>query len=208
MVNTVGIRESIRSLNDLQTKFNLRQTEDEQFFTEWYADLPTLTPQEKVAVNKIRQTYIYHRSEAPLLEGTVNLLLLSPLLELAGFFSPPFRIKSPFSVEIAVEDGEEILKGLIDILVVHDRLWILVVESKRNIFPLTAALPQILAYMVANYHQDKPIFGMATNGDEFIFLKLSQQDTLRYDLSDAFLLLPHRNRFDQVLAILQKIGSL
>jgi hypothetical protein len=34
MTVTVDIAENIKSLNDLQAKFNLRQTEDDDFFTE------------------------------------------------------------------------------------------------------------------------------------------------------------------------------
>lgn len=43
MTVTVSIAENIKSLNDLQAKFNLRQTEDDEFFTEWFEDLPELS---------------------------------------------------------------------------------------------------------------------------------------------------------------------
>ena len=163
MTVTVGIAENIKSLNDLQAKFNLRQTEDDEFFTEWLEDLPELSDTEKVALSSIRQRYVYHRSDGPLLEGTVNLVVVSPLLTVAGFLDPPFKIRSPESVEISIDDPDEIIKGLIDVLVVQEQLWILVVESKRNTIPVTAALPQILAYMMAAPFGNEPIFGLVTN---------------------------------------------
>jgi hypothetical protein len=51
--------------------------------------------------------------------------------------------------------------------VVQERLWILVIESKRTSVPL----PQLLAYMLASPVRDelRLIFGMATNSDEFVF---------------------------------------
>ncbi|MBR8826851.1 MAG: hypothetical protein DSM107014_02930 [Gomphosphaeria aponina SAG 52.96 = DSM 107014] len=135
-------------------------------------------------------------------------MVVAPLLTVAGFLDPPFQIRSPESVEITIEDPVEIVKGLIDVLVVHDRLWVLVIESKRNGIPLPSALPQILAYMMTNPHQDQPIFAMATNGDGFIFLKLSQDGTPQYDVSDSFLLWPRRNKFYDVLRILKPLGQL
>jgi predicted type IV restriction endonuclease len=208
MTVTVGIAENIKSLNDLQAKFNLRQTEDDEFFTEWFEDLPELSDTEKVAIDRIRQRYVYHRNDGPLLEGTVNLVVVSPLLTVAGFLDPPFKIRSPESVEISIDDPDEIIKGLIDVLVVQEQLWIVVVESKRNTIPVTAALPQILAYMMAAPFGNEPIFGLVTNGDEFLFVKLCREGMPQYDISDSFLLLPRRNKFQEVLRVLKRLGQL
>jgi predicted type IV restriction endonuclease len=208
MTVTVGIAENIKSLNDLQAKFNLRQTEDDEFFTECFEDLPELSDTEKVALSSIRQRYVYHRNDGPLLEGTVNLVVVSPLLTVAGFLDPPFKIRSPESVEISIDDPDEIIKGLIDVLVVQEQLWIVVVASKRNTIPVTAALPQILAYMMAGLSGNEPIFGLVTNGDEFIFVKLCREGTARYDISDSFLLLPRRHKFQEVLLVLKRLGRL
>ena len=139
-------------------------------------------------------------------------ILTSNKLRMTIFFEngmrPPFKIRSPEAVEIILEEPDKIIKGMIDVLVVQEQLWILVVESKRTSIPVTAALPQILAYMMATPQRDYPIFGMVTNGDEFIFLKLIQQGIPQYDISDAFLLLPRRNRFPEVLRILKGLGQL
>lgn len=209
MVTAIAVRDAIKSLNDLRDKLGLNQTQDDQFFTEWYEDLPLLTNSEKQALDLIKQRYDYHRAASSLLEGTINLIVVSPLLEVAGFLDPPFQIRSPESIELVLEDPDQtVIRGLIDVLVVQSGLWVLVVESKRTSIPVTAALPQILAYMKANAETNKPTYGVVTNGDSFIFVKLSHSDRSEYDISDAFLLLPRHNRFYEVLQILKKLGQI
>ena len=209
MVLTIGVREAIKNLNDLQTKLNLSQTEEDNFFLEWNQELPEVTESEKTAITRIKKRYDYHRSSSLLLEGTVNLLVFFPLLEVAGFLDPPFKIKSPESVELIIEDADKtIIRGLIDVLVVKNSLWVLVIESKRNSIPVAAALPQILAYMMANSQSQQTIYGMVTNGDSFLFLKLNKQEKYQYDLSREFSLLPRKHELSQVLQILKNLGQL
>ncbi|MTJ30567.1 type I restriction endonuclease subunit R [Aphanizomenon sp. UHCC 0183] len=148
MVSTVGITDTIKSLSDLQTRCHLHQAEDENFFNEWLTDLPQLNTQEQSGVTRIKQRYDYHRIDGLLLEGTINLLVVSPLLELAGFLDSPYRIRSPYGINLEIEEPEETIRGFIDVLVVQEKLWIFVVESKRNSIPVVAAIPQLLAYML------------------------------------------------------------
>ncbi len=202
MITTIGVREGIKTFNDLATKLNLTQTEEDNFFLEWEENLPEITEEEQVAIAQIKQRYDYHRSSSLLLEGTINLVVVSPLLAVAGFLDPPFRIKSPESVELIIEDPDQIIiRGLIDVLVVKDSLWILVIESKLTSIPVTSALPQILAYMMANATTQPSIYGMVTNGDSFIFIKLNQDRKPEYDLSREFSLLPRKHELSQVLNI-------
>ncbi len=67
------------------------------------------------------------------------------------------------------EVSEEILRGRIDFLVVSKNLWIAVLESKGTEINLDMAIPQTLAYMMANPDVEKPVFAMVTNGGEFFF---------------------------------------
>jgi hypothetical protein len=208
MVSTVGIRESIKSLNDLRDRFNLSQTQSDRFFTEWYENLPELSDREREALERIKRRYDYHRASGLLLEGTVNVVVVSALLEAAGFLDAPFTIRSPQSVKIEIEDADETITGLIDILVVQEQLWVLVVESKRTGIPVPSALPQILAYMMANARKDRPTFGMATNGDGFVFIKLDHKTTAQYDVSREFSLFPRRHELYEVLRILKRLGEI
>jgi hypothetical protein len=62
--------------------------------------------------------------------------------------------------------------------------------------------------MLNNPQPQRPIFGLLTNGDDFTFIKLVQQDTPQYALSDKFTLLRRENELYHVLRILKKLGEL
>jgi len=205
MVTSKGVRESITTLQDLQQRLGLTQTLSDDFFTEWTSDLPALSTQEQVSIDRIKQRYDYHRTDGLLLEGTINLIVTAPLLELLGFVDPPFRLKSPYGIALELDDPEETIRGFIDVLILQGRLWILTVESKRTSIAVPAALPQLLAYMAANPEDQLPQYGMATNGDEFVFLKLGTG--FEYDVSRSFSLFPRRHELGQVAQILRNLGQ-
>ncbi|WP_289501426.1 hypothetical protein [Gloeocapsopsis sp. IPPAS B-1203] len=94
MVQTIAISKNISTLAQLREKFNLVPTKSTQFFTEWFQDLPELTDEEKATLDKLKSRFLRHRDRGELAEGTVNLLLISPLLELAGFYDEPFFIST------------------------------------------------------------------------------------------------------------------
>ena len=171
-------------------------------------NLQDLTPEEKAGVGKIKKRFDYHREDGFLLEGTVNLLVVSPLLELAGFLDEPYQIRSPFGVELVIDDTVETLKGFIDTLVVNNNLWVLSLESKRSAIPVGVALPQLFAYMLAQPRQNNLTFGVATNGDEFVFLKVDfGNEQPAYGFSRAYSLLPVNHELDTVLKILKRLGN-
>jgi hypothetical protein len=208
VVQKAAITDVIKTLADVESRFHLRRTEDERFFTEWYEDLPEITGGERESLDLIRRRYLYHLTDGNLTEGTVTLLMGSPLLEKAGFYDSPFKIRGEVSVEILLdEDDAEILRGRIDVLVVQNQFWVTLLESKRTTISVMSALPQTLAYMMANPHQDKSGFGMVTNGNEIIFVKLSRTEICQYDVSDIFSPVPLRHRLDNVLQILKRIGE-
>jgi hypothetical protein len=204
---TVGILNTIKTLRDLQQRCNLEQTQSDRFFTEWQENLPSLSVQAAAAVDRIKQRYDYHRVDGLLLEGTINVIVTSPLLDAAGFLDPPFQIRAPQGVELELVNPDETVRGFIDTLVVNDRLWILAVESKRTSIPVPAALPQLLSYMLANPIANRSTFGMATNGDEFVFLKLMPGEVPEYDVSRTFSLLPRQHELGEVVRILGRLGE-
>jgi hypothetical protein len=208
MVQTVAIAKAIASMAELRERFNLTPTDNDQFFTEWFQDLPELTIEEKATLDKVKHRFFRHRNRSQLAEGTVNLLLVSPLLELAGFYDDPFFITTEPQVEILIEDRDELLRGRIDTLVIQQRLWVLVVEAKRSI-SFEAGIPQALTYMMGNPNPEKPVYGMVTDGGLFMFTKLLKQDQPQYDFSDIFsLLLLRQNKLYDILRVLKRIGGL
>ncbi len=192
----------------LEEKFSLQLIEDDAFFTECFETLPEITDSEKQELDKVKLHFLRLVKYPPLSEETVKLVVLSPLLNLAGFYDEPFYIKGEQSIEISAEDEEEIIRGRIDVLVIQEQFWVLVIESKRSSFSILEAVPQALAYMLANPSQDKPSFGLVTNGSDFIFLKLTKQNQPRYAISDQFTLLKRKNELYQVLSILKNLSQI
>jgi hypothetical protein len=199
------IRETITTLNDLQQRLGFVLTESDDFFSEWTDNLPSLTAEEQISLDRLKRRYDYHRADGLLLEGTINLIVTAPLLELLGFIDPPFHLKSPHGIALELEDPIETIRGFIDVLVVQEQLWILTIESKRTSISVPAAFPQLLAYMAANPNRKLPNYGMATNGDEFVFLKLGTG--VEYDISRSFSLFPRRHELGQVAQILKALGT-
>jgi hypothetical protein len=92
-------------------------------------------------------------------------------------------------------------------LVIQEQFWRAVIESKETEFDVEMGIPQILAYIMANPIRDKPLFGMVTNGNSFIFLKIKQGEVPEYDFSDTYSPLSRANRLYEVLQILKGIGQ-
>lgn len=207
MVQSLAISKTITSLADVEDRFNLTPTQNPQFFLEWFQDLPELTNDEMRSLDRIQQRFLRHRRLGKVAEGMVNLLLVSPLLEMAGFFDEPFLISTEPQVEILIEDRDELLRGRIDTLVIHQRLWVLVVESKRSI-SFEAAITQALTYMMGNPQPEKPVYGLVTDGSLSMFIKLLKQDSPQYDFSDTFsLLLRRQNKLYEMLRVMKRIGG-
>ncbi|MBW4633209.1 MAG: restriction endonuclease subunit R [Iphinoe sp. HA4291-MV1] len=192
----------------LEERFGLQQAENEDFFTEWFDSLPEITDLEKQSLDKVKSHFLRLVKRPPLLEEAVKLVVLSPLLSLAGFYDEPFFLKSEESIKISLEDEGEIVSGRIDVLVIQQQLWLLIIESKRASFSLLEAIPQALAYMLGNPNPERSSFGLVLNGSNFIFLKLTKQNIPKYALSDEFTLLKRENELYKVLSILKKLSQI
>jgi len=205
MVETIQARNI--TLLDLADKFGLQLVGDEQFFGDWGNDLPELTEFEKQFLDQVKASYFNLLMYPPMLENSVKMVVLSPLLHLGGFYLPPFHIKAEPEIQIAVEDEDTIVRGNIDVLVLQRRLWVLVIESKRVEFSLEVGLAQILAYMLANPDSKQQTLGLLTNGRDFQFIKLTQQNTPQYALSESFDLRNPGNELYTVLRILKRLAQ-
>lgn len=198
---SIAITNAIPTLAVAEQRFALSRTEDVAFFSEWQLPLPELSAVEQTALDELRQRYLYQRSAGQLLEGTVTLLLASPLLTIAGFYDPPFRVRAEESVQLLLDDPEEVLRGRIDVLVLLEQLWVVVLESKKTALSVWTALPQTLAYLMAN-PAVQPGFGMVTNGDEILFVKLEQG---QYAVSRVYAPFAVAQELDLAFQILKQI---
>lgn len=207
MTNIIAIAEGITTFRQVEEKLGLTLSDAREFFTEWMDEQPQLTEYEQTRVDQIRSNYLYQVSEGILLEETIKMVVLSPLLELAGFYQAPYRFRAEVPVEIeALGDNDEVLRGRIDALVLQNKLWIVLIESKKTTFDLELALPQTLAYMAANPKPEQVLYGMITNGSSHLFVKTSGK---QYGTSDLFSSRSqYRNTLGEVLKILRHLGHL
>lgn len=204
-----AVTEVIKSLNQAESLFGLQRALLPHFFPEWQSHLPALTPGEEATLDRIKTSYLYNSADGPLSESTINLLLVSPLLYLSGHCDPPFKLRGEVPIEIQVNDAGQVLSGRIDALVLHDRFWLVLAESKQAKLSFSMAIPQALTYMMGSPNQTDPLFGVVTNGDGFLFLKLVKQPQPTYALSDDFSLFRQsQNELYPVLKIFKQIGHL
>ncbi|MEM9165021.1 MAG: type I restriction enzyme HsdR N-terminal domain-containing protein [Cyanobacteria bacterium P01_F01_bin.4] len=205
MVQTIAVTDAIVNLNEVHQRFGLQLNSTTRFFTEWQQSLPALTQTETAALNRYRDRYLFYTAEGSISEGTVNIIMVSPLLELLGLCDPPHKILGERYVTLAIDNGETLLKGRIDVLILQENVWIVLIEAKHFGFSVMQALPQTLTYMMASPKSADPLFAMITTGEDFLFLKLQRQ-TSEYALSHKFTLLSDESHnLHQAVRILKRL---
>ena len=205
MVQSIAAKDV--TLRELKQNFGLQMAEEAEFFPEWREGLMALSEEERHYLERVKANFLELMEDPPMLENSVKLVVLAPLLDLAGFYHKPFRIETETSVDLAMEDEGAIVRGRIDVLVLKQRLWLLVIEAKRSDFAVTRAIPQALSYMLGNPEVAQPTFGMITNGNEFLFLKAICQPTAEYANSRLFSLVNPDNDLYGVLQVLKRLGA-
>ncbi len=76
------------SLYELEEKFGLQLVTNADFFTEWTNDLPSLNDAESLSLERVKSNYLNLTQRRPMSEEAVKMVVLSPLLDLAGFYQP------------------------------------------------------------------------------------------------------------------------
>jgi hypothetical protein len=213
MVQT-AVTEVVQSIADFRQLFGGARSRQDDFFLEWQTDLPELTDAERSGLDLIYQRFQYQWEMGQIAEGAINSIVVSQLLELAGFYDPPFKLKSEQSITVEAivqeEDTDEPrkLKGRIDFVVFQNRFWQAVIESKETSFDIGTGIPQILTYMMGAPAGQTHVFGMVTNGTHFVFLKVGRGEAIVYDFSDVFSMLARQNCLYPVFAGLKQIAAL
>ena len=207
MPQVLGVTKAITSLNEAHSTLRLQPSYDTAFFREWTAPFPELTLPEIEVCDRLRTRYQYYQAEGAITESTVNLIMVAPILELLKLNDPPYLIKGEKYIKIEIEEKDQVLDGLIDILVMQDSLWFILLETKRYGFSVMQALPQTLTYMMSNPGNRDASYGLITTGEDYLFIKLNPQ-TREYDLSDKLTLSTRRdNQLYKVIQILKHLIS-
>lgn len=199
------LQASDLTLAELKQTLGFREERDREFFWEWRRNLPLLSASERETCDRLKEDFLASLDDDPS-EELVKLTLVAPLLTLAGLTRRPFRLVTERSIEIAVSDRDLLIRGRLDLLVLQDRLWVLVIEAKRCAIDLSRGLPQLLAYMSDAPAGDRPVWGAIANGPHLIFVKLLRDGPgWVYGLSDELSL---RRQYNELYDGLQSLKAL
>jgi hypothetical protein len=201
MVTT--LQASRVDLETLTAEFQLKAVQVDGFFEEWRSDLPLVSEADRLFLDKVRAGFWNAIEHPPSMEK-----VLGPLLLLADVQLPSSQMKVEKSIEITAQDGATIVRGQIDILVLREGFWVLVIESKESSFSIEVGLAQILSYMLAQPDRSRPTFGLIASGGSFVFLKLVRGEVNRYALSKVFEIRNPGNDLYEVLGILKRFASI
>jgi len=185
---TQNLEASQLSLNDVRRLLKLeRQTAGG--FTD-FLSLEPLTDFEQQELLLIGNHFWRHLEAGKVSAKLAKFLVLSPLMRLAGFFDIPIVLTMEDSIPIEVEDGDTLIKGRLDILVVNQpdaelaaaQFWILVVEAKNSAIDPWAGLPQLLTYAYKSLQQQSSVWGLTTNGRNYQFVYLTRGNPCTYQI--------------------------
>ncbi|MDB9312936.1 hypothetical protein PN462_07475 [Spirulina sp. CS-785/01] len=173
-----------------------------------YLTLEPLTQTE--ALHNLQHLAESYYLSGRLLEGQVKLLLVSPLLWLAGFYTPEIEILLEEKIaEIYLEDQDIVIRGRMDILALSrtpnlPNFWILLIETKNAAIDTSAGLPQLLTYGSTGLTHQNTIWGLVTNGIDYQFVQLQGGEPKSYRVFPKLSLL-YLAQAEQVLQVLQAL---
>jgi Type I restriction enzyme R protein N terminus (HSDR_N) len=198
------LKASELTLVDLEERFSLHRSIDSSFFAEAKEALPPLSELETIALQRVKENFLDQLRSRLLIEETVKLVVIAPLLDLAGFYRSPYQIESEFPIQLDIpDDSGDSIQGRIDTLVIKQAFWIVLVESKRTQMSVHVGVPQALAYLLARTDRSRPGYGLVTNGSEFLFLK---QSGTEFATSNLWSIVNDGNELDRVLQLLRRLG--
>lgn len=196
------------AMHNLMQKSQLKRTRETDFFSEWRTSLPDLTEFETTRLAHVRAIYQDFENRSALLDNTVGLTVVSPLLDAAGLFVPPFYMETEESVEIIAQDGALTIRGRLDTAIIRDLIWILTIEAERAAFSPIVGLSQVLSSMLAAPTHRQQLYGMVTSGRNFIFVKLDRADREPiFAESDEFIL-RRGDDLEQIFRILKRLANI
>lgn len=175
-------------------------------------DLTEVEQQELIQIRNDFRPYLIGKAS----EGQVKALTTFPLLRLAGFYRYPIQIQVEEGIDnIIIEDEDKIIKGRLDILAINNAaqtpndlvFWVLVIEAKESAVEVRQGLPQLLTYAYKTLEQQSSVWGLATNGVQYLFVNIKQGNPPTYQLMPELNLM-YAEPAMQLLQVLKAICKL
>jgi hypothetical protein len=199
------------SLGEVKERLQVEEVLDPGFFPEWQ-NLPLdLTDTDRQMLDQLRIDFC-ERQENPSPVAIVKTFSSLPLMRTVGLTSFSNPAEPIIDIDLSYEDkyGDvQIVRGTIEIMISHDRFWQAIIETQPEHSHVMQVLPKVLTDMMGHTPSTQPIFGLCTNGTEFVFLKLVRDRANRYALSPMYSMYRQTdNDLYQVVTILRHIDKL
>lgn len=208
------LRASNLTLEDVHHLLKFEEQIEDVSFSD-ILSLEPLTEVEQQELVQIRNDFRpYLRGKAS--EGQVKALTIFPLMRLAGFYRYPLKINVEEGIDnIVIEDEDRIIRGRLDILTLNNAqqtpnnlaFWILVIEAKESAVEVRQGLPQLLTYAYKSLEQQFSVWGLATNGVQYLFVNIKQGNPPTFQLM-PLLDLMYSEPSIQLLQVLKAICKL
>ncbi len=208
MTTTSGA--SYLSLNKVKALLNYQQWLNDSFAS--LLTLETLTEFEQQELEEIRTYAHSYYAARKTSEGLSKLLILAPLLRLAGFYTSSITIHLEEKIaDILEEDKGTPIKGRMDILTLNQeteeevtQFCVLVLETNNRLLDSMEGLPRLLTYAYKILENRPFVWGLTTNGLGYQFVYIEQGNPPVYQLlPDLSLFRPDSSI--QVLQVLKAV---
>jgi hypothetical protein len=198
-------------LGEVKERLQVEEVLDPGFFPEWQ-NLPLdLTDTDRQMLDQLRIDFC-ERQESPSPIPIVKPFSWLPLMRTAGLTSSSNPAEPIIDIDLSYDDkyGDvQIVRGTIEIMISHDRFWQAIIETQPEHSHVMQVLPKVLTDMMGRTPSTQPIFGLCTNGTEFVFVKLVRDRENRYALSPMFSMYRQTdNDLYQVVTILRHLEKL
>ena len=202
------------SLDDVHRFLNFQKQYNSSFTP--LLSLETLTEIDQQELEQIRNDFDSYLTVGKVSEGQIKLLVVGPLLRLAGFYRSPIQITLEENIaDIDIEDEGTKITGRMDILSVNKvqkitanmYFWLLVIETKNSLADVLVGLPQLLTYALKSLEHQSSVWGLVTNGARYQFVYLQPGSPSTYQLM-PLLNLMESEPSTQILQIFKAICKL
>jgi len=199
------------SLGDIHRLFGFQRQYNTSFTN--LLPLESLTESEQQELVQTRKDFDNYLIEGKVSEGLVKALTIFPLMRLAGLYRFPIKITLEEDIaDIVIEDEDTKITGRMDILAINKSnrttantyFWVLVVESKNSSVAVSEGLPQLLTYAHNSLKDQKSVWGLVTNGQDYQFVYILQGNPPTYVLM-PILHLMETERSIELLQVLKAI---
>ncbi|GAA6619314.1 restriction endonuclease subunit R [Scytonema sp. NUACC26] len=184
----ITLETSTLSLNDVHRLLKPQKTSKASSFTE-HLTLEPLTELEQQDLLRIKNDFRRYFAAGKVSEGLIKFLAIAPLMRLSGFYDVPVRLTMEDAFAISIEDEDTKITGRMDILALSNTqaktantFWILVLETKNSSVDVFEGLPQLLTYAFKSLEKQSSVWGLATNGHRYQFVRLEQGNPPIYKL--------------------------